>query len=122
MIVSDSVKDIFALWIKTGVINGCGQKWKISFSQLFSALENVDNFIPEKGKICFKEIEYGCGIHDILCEFWGTRSMKLFADLWFASYVKDRIIWTGFFFRNIFFWWLFLGLHFSGKDAGNFTK
>lgn len=122
MQVFDSIKRIYEIGVTEWIINGCGQKGKISFSQLFLALENVEHFIPEKGKQCFKEIEYGCWVHDILCEFGWTRSMKLYADLWFAFYVKDRISWTWFIFRNVFCLGLFFGLHFFWKDAWNFVK
>lgn len=122
MLVFDSIKNIYEYWVAQWIINGCWQKGRISFSQLFLALESVDNFIPEKGKICFKEIEYGCGIHDILCEFWWTRSMKLYSDLWFTFFVNDRISWWKFYYRFPFIFGLFIGLHFKWKDAWNFVK
>lgn len=122
MQIFDSIKRIYEFGVTQWVINWCWQKWKLSFSELFLWLESVPHFIPDKGKICLKEIEYGCWVHDILCEFWGTRTMKLYADLWFSFYVKDRIDWTWFWFRNIFCFGLFIGLHFKWKDAWNFVK
>lgn len=122
MIIADTIRWIYEYWVSIGVVNWCWQKWEVSFSELFRSLSRIEHFIPDKGKQCFKEIEYGCWIHDILCEFGGTRSMKFFADLWFSFYVKDRISWTGFIFRNVFCFGLFVGLHFFWKDAWNFEK
>ena len=40
--------DIYNLGVSIGVINGCGQKGSLSFSEIFYRLKDLPNFIPEK--------------------------------------------------------------------------
>lgn len=113
---------IYQLGVKIWVVNGCGQKGCLSFSEIFYRLKDLPNFIPEKWKECFEEIEKHCGMHDILCEFWGSRTMKFYADMWFTMWVYDRLSWVWFLKRFIFCFWLFYGLHYIWHNAGNFEK